>query len=238
MKKKTKMILLVFMIFILSGCHATYDVKIDGDDIEEKLTISNAHFNADQITTYTTYPIPVNLNNSCFLDYDTENLKREDQQKIEGVNYYDITSENNTNLKATSHLFINNYKQSRIANTLFNNLNVNHYPDMTSIYGYNGLSAFLTYPELEEVTVNIQVSSHVSQHNADQVKGRTYTWYFSKNTSDSKTLYLEMKKENNKEKKKESTEFYSGYIILGICFICLVIGMILKIYLSKKESHK
>lgn len=233
MKKKIKLVLLFIMAICLTGCNATYNIVIDDKNISEKLNIDSENLTTEQIKIFTTNPIPVDINNSCFLDYDSIDFTKEEKQ--EEINYFDVVSNNKNELTATATMTIHEYNNSRIANSLFNNLNVNNYDDMISIYGYNGLQAFLAYPELDSVTVNMKIKNmKVITHDADTVSNDTYSWNFNKNTSDEKTLYIEISKEQDLE--SEGKKLYSGYIIIGIFLACILLLAMIKIHdMGKKR---
>lgn len=240
MKKIIKIIVFVFLIVFMTGCNATYNVTIEENKITDSLTVES-NFSSNQIKAYTENAVPVSINVGCFIDYDQDNI--ENKEKVPGVNYYSITSKNNMELNATSNMYINEYEKSRIANSLFNNININNYEDKISIYGFNGLSAFTLNPDLESVTVNITVKDKkVIINDADQINGNTYTWNFNRNTNNSKTLYLEMKNIQKKAPKNELEEsttnksYYSTYIILFI-FVASVIALVIIKIKDMKNKH-
>lgn len=225
MKRTLKLIFIIFLVLFITGCTATYNMTIDGEQVRDSLTV-NSNFTSNQIKAYTQNAVPVNMNIGCFLDYDQDDVEDATKKKSE-INYYEITSKNHSNLNATSASSIKEYKNSRIANSLFNNININNYDNKISIFGFNGLSAFISNLELEKVTVNITVKNKkVTVNDADKVKDNTYTWYFDKNTDDNKTLYLEMENIIKEETTKKS---YSSYIILAIFAISLIALIIVKI---------
>ena len=236
--KKIKTVVLIFSVFILSGCTATYDLVLNEDgDLQDKLVIKSDMLSSTNTSLYTKHPMPTSLDVGCVLDYDTYDLENA-EEKQENIDYYDVKYDNdNKMLSFESKNSIDLYQNTRIANLLFNNIHVNNYNDMISIYGYNGLIAFLSYPELEQVIVNIKTLGNVVSHNADKVIGNKYTWYFDKNTSDTKDLYLEIKKEDEKnvvETKK--TGINSSYVLIGVFFALIIAIVIMKIYQSRKEK--
>ena len=233
MKKYIKLTLLVFIAVFLTGCKAKYNIEINDDEISENLSINNANFTDDQINAYTNNPVPVDINDSSFLDYDSDS--NNNSVKEEGVNYYNIKFQNQSqaNIKAT--MTVKQLNDSRIANSLFNNIHVNNYENVISIYGYNGLQAFISNPELEAVSVNIKVNDmKVTSNDADEVNNNVYSWYFTKDTNSDKTLYIEMSKTEKANVKK--SKFNTGYIVLGVFFSCIIVLSIIKIYDLRRKN--
>ena len=231
MKHWIKYLSLIFCLFCLCGCSVVYNLELTDNDLKEQAIISGAGIEDATLQKLTVYPLPVNIDVSCFLDYDSlEDAKEKDP----GVQYYDVESDEKE-LKLSTGLKKHTYQNSRIANNLFNSMNVNNYDQMFSIYGFNGLLAFDLYPELEKVTVNITVDKKVVEHDADKVSGNTYTWVFDRKTDDKKTLYIEVNPQN---KATGSGGLLKNnivlIIILVLAFVVGIVYLIRKYYANNK----
>ena len=235
MKRIVKIGILLFISLFISGCTATYNLKINEDGTINDSLVVNHKFSAATINLYTKNKIPTSLDENCVLDYDTYDGSANEEYD-ENSNYYTVSYKNNM-LSFQSQELIDNYDNTRIANLLFNNIHVNNYSNMISVYGYNGLAAFLSYRDLDSVVVNIEVSGNVVENNADKVVGNKYTWYFNKNTADSKELYIEMdsaSKEKTVVSKK--SKINTSYILIGLFAILIILLIALKISQSKKQK--
>ena len=238
--KKIANVFIVFLItMILSGCTATYDLEIKDDGtLLEQLKVNNQLPN-DVVELYTKNPIPLSLNEGSVLDYDGDITSAKTKEKSY-IEYYDVKYNNETmTFKGKNN--IKKFDNTRIATSLFNNIHSNYYSNLISIYGYNGLMVFLSYPELERVVVNIKTDLKVVDNNADSVDGNKYTWIFDKNTPDTKTLYLEIERIIPKEVKEKSDEGNSGgkytvYIVFGLIGALLILALILKRHYSKNKT--
>lgn len=235
--KYIKILLFALCLFIINGCTAVYNVNLTVDDINEELTVTGKGITDEYKKTYTTYPLSVNMNNGCFIDYDT--LEGVSTTKETDVNYYNV-KEIEKGLSFNARMKKYSYQDARIANSFFNKMHFNNYEHLVSFYGYDGIMAFKEYPDLEEVTINITVDKAVTDHDADEVNGNTYTWKFDRNTGDDKTLYLEMDK-TKKAISGSNTgglgEFIKNNIVLVI-FIIIIIALLVilgyRIYRNKK----
>lgn len=232
---KKKLIILCFSVFLLSGCTATYDLEINNNTFKEKLTLNEMNVDKEQLEVLTTNALPVDYNKVCYWDFDTEVGPNEVKEE-KGINYYKI-SPLDDGLTAESTMSLSEYPNSRILNTPFVSNHVNNYDDYVSIYGFDGVEIFNIYPELEEFTVNITTDKQVNEHDADEVKGNTYTWKFTpKDTK--KTLYIEMDstkvmKEKKNTKTTNDINFVSFIILGGI----LVVGLLFAIYMKIKMVY-
>ena len=218
MKKYIKVFVAILCLYILTGCSATYKVNVKNKNITDELLIENESLTEEQIDAFTKNVIPISINNACFLDYD--NVSEYDTKKLKGVKYYKVTAPTEKSLKFESKVTTKEYNDMRMARYLFNSFNVNSYPDMFSIYGYDGITAFENYPELDSINIEITVDKKVVKHNADSVIGNTYTWNFNKDSKKNKTLYIE----TNPTK---SATGEVGYTILAIILGVIVIVTIL-----------
>ena len=232
MNKKIKLLVLFIVSIISTGCTANYNISVSKDIVKEELIVNNSGLSNETKEIYTTNALPVDINKPSFLDYDIE-VKPNQVKKESGINYYDITSKGDS-IFSKSTLKFSDYKNSRIANSFFNNLHVNNYADMFSIYGYNGITAFASYPNLDSVNINITTSMEVVDNNADKVDGNTYTWIFKKNNDINKTLYIEFnpKQVEVKENKKMGT-----FQILLIVFSLLIIIVLPIVYIRKSRKN-
>lgn len=217
MKKYIKIFIAILCLYVLTGCSATYKVNVKNKNITDELMIENESLTKEQIDAFTKNLIPISVNNACFLDYD--NASEYDTKKLKGVKYYSVTSPNEKTLKFKSKVTPKEYNDMRIARYLFNNFNVNSYPDMFSIYGYDGITAFDNYPELDDVNIEIIVDKKVVKHNADKVDGNKYIWNFNRDSKSDKTLYIET---NPTKSANSNARFTMLAIVLGIVGIATI----------------
>lgn len=225
MKHWMKCITLILCLFCLCGCSVVYNLDLTEDNLKEQAIVSGAGTDDPDFQRLTAYPLTTSIDASCFLDYDSLEGA---EVKEPGVKYYDVESDDKET-KLSTRFKKYNYQDSRIANNLFNSMNVNNYDQMFSIYGFNGLLAFDLYPELEKVTVNITVDKKVVEHDADKVSGNTYTWFFDRKTKKSKTLYIEV--DPQKEKTSDGSLIKNNIVLIILLVLALLAGMI---YLIRK----
>lgn len=237
MNTKIKLVSLVFITFICTGCTANYNINIFDDKISEELEINDSTLDKNIKDIYTTNALPVDKNEPSFLDYDTE-VKPNQVKRERGIKYYDIVAEDDS-LKTMANLSFSNYKNSRIVNSFFNNININNYDDMFSIYGYNGVVIFNLYPELNDVNIIVKSDMKMVENNADSVENNKYVWNFKRNVDSEKTMYISFNPKETKKINKKPILSLSQILIIICCSI--IVSMLLIIYIKfdrKKYRQK
>lgn len=186
-----KLLFLLIVLLVLSGCEAVYNLEID-DVYNESVVITP--------TTETEMSKFSRSFNEMFYtahladDYDPE------EEPPKGVAYYEKMISDG-NVLTFKHKFTkDNFGDSRLANLCF--------PSFLFIEGkhlrFNTLADFdcyTDYPGLENVTININVKGEVYNHNADSVNGTVYTWVIK--PGQLRALNLEYENPDTKEEKKK-----------------------------------
>lgn len=235
---KKKFLIICMSIFLLTGCTTTYEMKIEGDQVTEKITINNNELTSQTKEIYSTNAMPVDYRKTCYLDYDKvvgPNTVKEEK----GTNYYDVEATVD-GLFATSVMEIKDYQYARALNMGFTSMHVNNYEHYISIYGYDGPAIFNSYADLESFKVIITTDKFVSDNNADLIDGTSYIWNFTPEDVD-KTLYIEMDSTQvTSEKQKKINERNSNMAALAVLGITILVLFVFGIYVSirRKRANK
>lgn len=212
MNKCKKMIFLVVLTFLLCGCSATYNLTITKDSIKEEaiilddITVSNSMEEMSHI-----YP-PLTIDyKEAIEDDDIANLEEGIEiynQKIDKINdAYQIRYAYDKFTKDT-------ITSSNIARTAYSNIGYLYSPkeNIIQLSTNPNLKAFDEFPNLDSITVNITTDYLVSNSNADQVNGNTYSWVFTReNRNRNVVLVMQFRedssdKEENTQNKEEQTK--------------------------------
>lgn len=198
-----KCIYLLFILFIVTGCEATYTIDIDRDFNENLIVTPNGSEELNKIFEKKyIYPAYYDEDNYEDNDYDSTdglNIDELDPNEVDDDFFEDFTGDNEDpvieepvkryNALITDKLyyyytFKDDYQDSFIANyatsdfTAINSSSANSY---SSISASDFSFIFNEYPELDKITINIRTSKNVVSNNADKVNGSTYTWVVTKN---------------------------------------------------------
>ena len=230
--KNKKFILLILVTFLFCGCSVKYDLYINEDlTVNEKVTASE---NSNSLKLKTNED-PKLAANSLFEIY-----------KLDGIKYNFSTVEQSgstTSYTSTSFKSLEEYEDN-FKSDIVKGVNLTRKDDNVTIEYKQDVpltdysSRSLIY---DNIKVNINIPFKVTEHNADEVKGNTYTWYINKNGKLKNIKITFNEKETNDSKTFDLGFFeininYSVLLAVGISVIILVI--ILYVYSRNKKNNK
>lgn len=238
-----KIILIILISFIITGCDAIYTVELKSSEINETLEINNydkSSWNSGE------YSKMIDLVSSSNVATDYRNEVPESNTKIDGINYYNInklTENNNLGVKYQANFIKDEYQYSTLAfeNTPeFNyNLNSKYLNINTGI-----IDAFSRYSSLNKLTIKLKTNHEVIENNADEIKEDTYFWYIDQNNYLIKKINLKLSSahtinqlnilELDEDNYFGSSTLIALYSILGL--ILLIISVI--IFFKVKNSNR
>ena len=189
---KKRLFFLVILAFLLCGCTARVNISINDSTISERISISEAPYGEATINDiaqqYRKY-IP------AFKD--TMIVDTMPDVATEGVKYYRTSGTATNNIYNAYYQFDYNFKEYKNATSINNAFK----SSMVQYDAYekeilistesSGITLFSSYPQLEEITINISTNYRVKENNADYVSGNVYTWVFNKSTKKGVYLLLE-----------------------------------------------
>lgn len=233
-----KIILLLFITFLLSGCTVTYNLDISDSGYEEKINIVGS---VDE--NFVEYSIP-----SFWGIIDFEDVNASFLEKSKGVEYYNSKFWKEDNLLKLDYQYKfdeNNFKNSNLANFSYNTFIVKKYDyDDDGINDYfilttdNKFNIFDRFSKIESVTINIKCYYEVISSNADEVNKNVYTWYLNRNDIKPINMVYNPDKvidyRNLWEKIKEGE--YTN--IFTISILLFIVGMILYLGLKRKSKNR
>lgn len=174
-----KTILILLMLFITTGCTATYNLEISENGFEESLTISATDISENKyIIDY-----PQNAY------YDEIGNNEDPTKKAEGVEYYNSFIREKKDLKSINYNYlfnVENFERSNIIRNSFSTFVLKQYDhdkdgenDYMMISTTDDFNILKNNDELENLTININCHYEVISNNADKVDGNTYIWYLT-----------------------------------------------------------
>ena len=233
-----KRILIVLLILLLTtGCTCEYNLTIDENTYKEEIVLYGE--NSQEISQFNKeWKIPYNKEEyDLIAGADTEYLVENNIYK------YNILS----NKIAFSHDFSEiDYNQSTAVSNCYKKLSLTDYNDTLVISTSPDIKCFDKYPTLNNIKVNIKVSEHVINHNADSFSNNIYTWNINRDDINNKSIniIIENKTESddnitnvpnvNKPTKLEAK--YDLYILLAIIAIIIFILYIWFIKFKEKNN--
>lgn len=177
--KAKKILLLLGLVYLLSGCTITYHLDISTSGYLETIDVG---YTIDEDVQ--SYYIPV-IFGTLELEDPTTNFFT----KVNGLDYYDnelIGGNNSTTVRYSYNFSSSNFKNSYVANNAYHTFIVKSYDhDDDGYTDYMLLTTddnFLLFNRLDEVdmiVVNITCDYEVISSNADEVNKNVYSWYIT-----------------------------------------------------------
>ena len=244
-----KLFFLFFLLLLMTGCSATYNLEIKDNSYIENIDITlekieeNAYFESD-------VKIPVNKNS--FLSGDPDpNI-----EASENIKFYDYVKKND-GVKFSSLFELSSFSFSGAIYSCYDKLNAYHRGGNIIISTSSRAVCFDNYSNLNKITVNITVDKKVKSHDADKVSDNVYTWYLTPDNPKAINLVMESQsnyssslKSSSFDKGSQSSSFKDNYLsnndsnfgkyFVYIVFAFLVIVSIAAFIIFKKvkESNK
>lgn len=184
MRKQVKVLILLIMAFVVSGCTAEVNVEIGYDSIDETISINATNLelnNGGRVRQY----LP-----AYFEDLPGD---EEDDVQLKGIKYYDYSKTNTLDGSIIKYHFnypFMKYRESTSINKLFSSslIGVSEEDNSISIVINEGLTRdgkikpvriFDTNTSLTEIRVNVRSKLKVLYSNADIEEDGVYTWVFN-----------------------------------------------------------
>ncbi len=183
-----KLFLVIFFIFMATGCSANYDLIINENSIEENVSITIPK----SVTDKATFQESISHPRVVYYDAGTYyNMNQNEDNSNYYVNY------------SYSH-DINNYKDSSFLRTCYNSSGINITDNKIDISTSNEFKCINMDDGfyMDSVTITIKTDLTVLNSNADNVNDNTYTWIINENNYQNKPIILSIEKpetNNNQE---------------------------------------
>ncbi|MFA7064855.1 MAG: hypothetical protein WC177_05120 [Bacilli bacterium] len=238
-----KIIYLILMLFLITGCDATYNLTLENNNFTENLEITNNDKKTWNINNPSYQEIRDSaLNSALVTDYREE--IPEVNTKVEGIKYYDIKkidTENTLGISYESNFTLYEYQYSTIVNTNVKSFDYKNNKDGIIINIKKPLDAFILYPELNNLTIKFKTNHQVIKNNADEIVDDTYYFYLNKNNYQNKKIILELSNDykityNGILEPDEEGYFNKNTLILVYAFLgvlILIFGIIVYIKVRK-----
>lgn len=228
-----KIILLLGIIILTTGCTVDYNLVIDNDNnFKEEILINTESEIESQELKEDPWPTKV-----YYSDLDSG----EYPEKLEGVDYYneEVSLNNDYYQKKLSYTFEkNNIKDHNIIKSCYEHFYFTKKNNEISLSTSPKFLCIENYPNLNNVNIKITVEKSVVANNADSVNGNTYEWNINKDNYITKGIILayqekeeleENAEEDNEEKPPLKSKTGLVSIVIGIFIIFIVGAFVYKI---------
>lgn len=213
-----KIIFLLLICLLLTGCTVNYNLDINDNNFKETLTgnVLNTELNNNDNTDINMFTYLINGDQPAF--YKNDNI------------FFNKTTNNTTNGIDFDYSYTfneYNFNNSRIINECFDN-HIYEYKDNTY---YLVVSGKFNCNYSEKTNINITTDYNVTANNAQTIKNNTYTWTIDENNKDNIYFFITIDKT-----KKSNFDFqWNTFKTIGLIIIILLSGIC--IYFLKKDKN-
>lgn len=215
--KKLKIILLLFVVILLSGCSGTYNIKINEDlSVKENIDLTIPNENDS-------YEKTVEL-------FEKNNIPKDNYDVIASDNNVKITY--NEDYESIEDYLLN----SKLYKNLFNNINFENDKKEIKLSTSSKLKLdgntsdnIVDDYNISLLQINVETPYKVVENNADTVSDNIYSWVLNKDTT-SKDINLIINIQN-----KPNT--YISIVVLSLICI-IVVGTLGVIFVRSKNTQK
>ena len=225
---KKKIIFVILMLVLLSGCKAKYSLKINKDgSVDETLVATETpeyfdtykHTSVGKVISYVIMPYIDVLND----------------KKYEVTNNVNINSDSGVTVKKKYNSFKDYIGNSVIYSQFTDKINYEENGDKVSISltgKFSSSDQNQSYVPIKDGKVSITVPYKVTDSNADKVDGNTYIWLFDNNKGEEREIRISYTKS-----KLLNLDFnYSAIIIVALIVILAIFAFV--VYTKYKKSNR
>lgn len=213
-----KIIFLLLICLLLTGCTVNYNLDINDNNFKETLAgnVLNTELNNNDNTDINMFSYLITGDQPAF--YKNDNI------------FFNKTTNNTTNGIDFDYSYTfneYNFNNSRIINECFDN-HIYEYKDNTY---YLVVSGKFNCNYSEKTNINITTDYNVTANNAQTIKNNTYTWTIDENNKDNIYFFITIDKT-----KKSNFDFqWNTFKTIGLIIIILLSGIC--IYFLKKDKN-
>ncbi len=226
-----KTICLLFVLLVLTGCNAEYNLDISDNKIVESTNIYAEESDLD-IIDEDGFAIDNPFSNvDDFIDYNYSIDYRAFNYNFNNESNYEKAKINDSNGQGINLRYtydFENFENSYFLNKYFseNSYTINDRFIIIDLNDFNGVYYLNSGNSLNNLAINIKTNLKVLENNADSVTDNIYTWVIDEDNVNEKSIYIKIKKNVN------FTNFFIGFgIIVGLGLVITL----LVFYIRKKN---
>lgn len=217
-----KGLLLLAVLFLISGCTVNYDLVIDNDSISEDVSIKipMSEIDLDKYENQINYPMKV---------YGGEEYNYDKQTSEDVSNHF-------VNYKYKHD--IDKYYKSLFIGMCYDDKKILVSDDKISISTSNVFKCIAMDDgyRAKKVDVNITTKLKVLENNADEIKGNTYIWHMNEYEYSNKPIKLLLKKDQSVLEQANNINNANNIGMITIILFLVVVGLL--VYIVMTIKHK
>lgn len=242
---KLKKLLLLFLLILLTGCEAEYNIEINNNiNLKETINIiekDETKFNEKSDILYKLTPkeyLETNLKWPTQV-YQNDEVNPYEPIKLDNTKYYTKTDISNYNMLGISYSY--NHNQNRYNNTdIINkcyNIKYSKNNDNVSFETIGEFKCFDEYKLLDKVIINLNTTCKVNKENADKKDKNKYIWYITKENYKDKKIKFQVGCTNKKDTMNniDGTSLIIVFVVMYLLLIGTIIAIIKMLQLKNNK---
>ena len=217
---KKRLLILIALIFLITGCSTEYNVVIDDNYIKEEIVTT---INDEDIPTQTEEEKADEIE----LDDEITPFIKEDQYPFDDEHdKYEkkvYRKDGETIVKLTYNYLYDEYTRSK-AYSCFDNHKISNVDGALDIEFSGGFYCLMG----DSVTINLFTDKTVTETNADKVNGNKYTWLITDENADNASIVL----------KTKSNVKTNNIMVFLISFLAVFLVIAVVLYLNSNKKKK
>lgn len=246
--KSKKIFFLIFLLLVITGCKATYNIDIYNDEVNEEFSFfedDTSKWDSSSIGKAEEYgPSEYVPSSKTYREKVQDELALQTQAFVGMGEYYYkktlLSSDTKLGIKYNYVYKLDEYNDSFIANSCFEYFNVvkddkdssgNQRYILSTSKGFNCMDK---YNNLDLVTVKFSTNHDVISTNSDRSENGYYYWDINKNNATNKSIYIELnvQEANTKEKNK----IFNKTLLIVFISVAILIFIVI-IFLRKRDKR-
>lgn len=169
--KKIKLIIIIVIVFLASGCTATYELSIKDNKVIENLKIVETNISL----------FDVRMDSGWTLRETFESLSNGDQFTDENYKIRSLNTSSQLGVEYKSDS-LNSVINSSILNQCYINPSVTELDGIITIDTGNNFKCFEYYENLETIEIIFETNHEIVSTNAQKTDGNKYIWNFTEDS--------------------------------------------------------
>ena len=215
-------LLLLLLVFCLTGCDVTYNLTITDDEMIESVDFwyDDTKENEKIIDQY------LSVKHQAYFNMDTSVTNNYNQKKI--------TDDGKIGMNLEYGYDENNLEKSSLIDKCYYKKSVSNTDDEINIYTDGKVSCMYMddVKQFDSLTINIKTDLEVIENNADKVEDNTYTWVINEDNYQNHPIEIRLKKGTSNK--------FNIWIVIIVLVVLLIIGLLFlyHTYLKNQKRNK
>ena len=214
-----KLLVLVILCLLLSGCTIEYNLDIKNATYKESVTVTGSDSLEDQnyFNTLKDWSVPA--------FYSDITYNSESPNKADGVEYYDKKiNDRDFSVHLKYDFKEEGFRDSLMAKFCYNYFYATNNDDAKTI-SYTAsmdFNCFTTYESLEKVIVKLKSNRDIINHNADKEEDGSYVWEITKDNAEGKYIFFEIR-----QFKASGFLTFLKYLVIVVSILAIFVGSVI-----------